>query len=138
MKLVNCLVSAGIVIAFASPLAWGQSVVVAPDAYTSSTTTTTTTTNESAAPYVVNPNDPVQFPAGGVANNTTSPQGAAKAAYVDRKIAQARAQGRDVSAAETQEIMGQSDLRRGMNEQASQHFDAALSSIDAPLRGPQP
>jgi len=136
MKLVNCLAGAGIAIMFSTALAWGQTIVVSePDA---STTTTTTTTTNAPPPYVVNPNDPVQFPPGGGASGASSPEGDVKAAFVDRKIAEARAQGQDVSAAETQEIMGQPDLRRGLNHEAGEHFYAALSSIGVTLSGPQP
>jgi hypothetical protein len=135
MKLVNCLVGASVAIMFSTALAWGQTIVVSePDALT----TTTTTTTNAPPPYIVNPNDPVQFPPGGGPSGASSHEGDVKAAYVDQKIAQARAQGHDVSAAETQEIMGQADLRMGLNHEAGEHFDAALSSIGAPLSGPQP
>ncbi len=136
MKLVNCLAGAGIAIMFASPIAWGQTIVTAP--VVSTTTTTTTTANNAPPPYVVNPNDPVQFPPGGGASGASSHEGDVKAAFVDQKIAEARAHGQDVSAAETQEIMGQADLRRGLNHDAGEHFDAALSSIGVTLSGPQP
>jgi hypothetical protein len=138
MKLVNSLAGAGIAIMFSTALAWGQTIVVtAPDASTT-TTTTTTTMSDASPPYVVNPNDPVQFPNGGVGMANPSHEGAVKAAFVDKKIAEARAQGVDVSAAETQEIMGQADLRKGLNDEAGQHFDAALRSVGVSPRGPQP
>ena len=137
MKIVNWLAGAGIAIMCASPMAWGQTVVTSPDASTTTTTTTTTASN-APPPYVVNPNDPVQFPPGGGASGASSHEGDVKAAFVDQKIAEARAHGQDVSAAETQEIMGQADLRRGLNHDAGEHFDAALSSIGVTLSGPQP
>jgi len=136
MKLVNYFAGAGIAIMLTTPLAWGQTIVTAPDGSAITTTTTTTTTNGPA--FIVNPDDPVQFPAGGVGMSNASHEGAVKAAFVDQKIAQARAQGRDVSAAETQEIMGQADLKRGLNDEAGQHFDAALRSVGVMPYGPQP
>lgn len=92
-------------------------------AHTTSTTTTTTTV--SGVP--VNPNDPVQFPPAGPGPD--SHEGKLKAAFVDQKIAAAKAQGKDTPASETQEVMGQADLRKGMNDEAAQHFDAALRSV---------
>lgn len=126
MKLLNSVAIGAIAMTIlASPVAWSQTEVIAP---VSSTTTTTTTTN-APAPYVVNPNDPVQFPPGGVGMGNASHEGGVKAAFVDQQIAAARAQGRDVSAAQTQEIQGQADLKKGLNSEASEHFDAALRSI---------
>jgi len=61
--------------------------------------------------------------------NPTSHEGNVKAAYVDQQIAMAKARGQDTSAAETQEIMGQADLRRGLNNEAAQHFDNALRAV---------
>jgi len=125
MKLLNCVAVGAIAITiFASPVAWGQTEIITPV----NSTTTTTITN-APAPYVVNPNDPVQFPPGGVGMGNASHEGGVKAAFVDQQIAAARAQGRDVSAAQTQEIQGQADLKKGLNSEASEHFDAALRSI---------
>jgi hypothetical protein len=99
----------------------------------SQTTTTTTTTVTTIAP-VVNPNDPVQFPPAGPGPDSHG--GKLTAAFVDQKIAEAKAQGRDTSAAETQEVMGQADLRKGMNDEAAQHFDAALRSVGVAPNSP--
>jgi hypothetical protein len=98
-----------------------------------SQTTTTTTTTTTIAP-AVNPNDPVQFPPGGPGPDSHG--GKLSAAFVDQKIAEAKAQGYDTSAAETQEVMGQADLRKGMNDEAAQHFDAALRSVGVPPNSP--
>jgi hypothetical protein len=83
---------------------------------------------------VVNPNDPVQFPPAGPGPDSHG--GKLTAAFVDQKIAEAKAQGRDTSAAETQEVMGQADLRKGMNDEAAQHFDAALRSVGVAPNSP--
>ena len=126
MKLVKYLASAGVAIILTTPLAFGQTLVTVP---ATSTTVTTTTRTPTQPPYVVNPNDPVQFPNEGVGMSNPSHEGAVKAAIVDQQIAMARSQGKDVSAAETQEIMGQSDLKKGLNNEASEHFDTALRSL---------
>lgn len=127
MKLVNCFVGAGAALILAASTARAQTVVTEPGTSTTITTTTTTATNP--PPFVVNPDDPVQFPNQGVGMSNPSHEGAVKAAIVDQQIAAARAQGKDVSAAESQEILGQADLKRGLNNEASEHFDAALRSI---------
>jgi hypothetical protein len=49
--------------------------------------------------------------------------------YVHKKIDQAQAEGRDVGAAKMQEKMGDAALRKGMNNEAAQHFETALRSI---------
>ncbi|MGO9056617.1 MAG: hypothetical protein ACLQU2_04425 [Candidatus Binataceae bacterium] len=126
MNIMKYLTGAGVAIMLATPLAWSQTVVSVPGA---STTVTTTTTAPNSPPYVVNPNDPVQFPAGGVGMSNASHEGGVKAAFVDQQIAAAKAEGKDVSAAETQEIQGQADLKKGLNNEASEHFDSALRSI---------
>jgi hypothetical protein len=119
IKQANWFAGAAIamLLGFAAMPAWCQSA--------ETTTTTTTTTTVPGVP--VNPNDPVQFPPGGPGPD--SHEGNMKAAFVDQKIAEAKAQGQDTSAAETQEVMGQADLRKGMNDEAAQHFDAALRSV---------
>jgi hypothetical protein len=54
-----------------------------------------------------------------------------KAAYVNQKIAEARAQGKDVTAAQMQARMGQAALSKGLQSEADQHFDIALRSVGA-------
>ena len=107
--------AAATLLALAPAPAWCQS------------TTNTTTTTMTVPGTPVNPNDPVQFPPAGP--GTDSHEGKTKAAFVDQKIAEAKAQGQDTSVAETQEVMGQADLRKGMNDEAAQHFDAALRAV---------
>jgi len=123
MKRGKWLASGGIAImlGLGTALVWAQ------------TTTTTTTTVTTIAP-AVNPNDPVQFPPGGPGPDSHG--GKLTASFVDQKIAEAKAQGYDTSAAETQEVMGQADLRKGMNDEAAQHFDAALRSVGVTPNSP--
>jgi hypothetical protein len=54
-----------------------------------------------------------------------------KAAYVNQKIAEAKAQGKDVTAAQMQARMGQAALSKGLQSEADQHFDIALRSVGA-------
>jgi len=49
-----------------------------------------------------------------------------KADYVSQKIAEAKAQGKNVAAAETQEKIGRASMRRGMSKKADEHFDTVL------------
>jgi len=124
LKKTNWFAGLGIAAALAATpaLALAQTTVYAP---ATSRTTTTTVTNGPT----VNPNSPVQFPPANVGMGADSHEGKVKAAYVDQQIALAKARGQNTSAAETQEIQGQSDLTRGLNTEAAQHFDAALRSI---------
>jgi hypothetical protein len=126
IRKANWLAGLGVAAALAVTPAFGfaQTTVYQPGVTTNQTTTTTTTT----AP-AVNPNDPVQFPPGGAGTSSGAQEGNVKAAFVDQQIALAKAQGKDTSAAETQEVMGQADLRRGLNDEAAQHFDAALRAV---------
>jgi hypothetical protein len=125
MRKANWLAGFGVAAALAVTPAFGfAQSVYGPTVTTNQTTTTTTTTGPA-----VNPNDPVQFPPGGAGTSGASHQGDVKAAYVDQQIAMAKARGQDTSAAETQEIMGQAALKRGLNDEAAQHFDAALRSV---------
>lgn len=124
LKKSHCLSCLGIAAALTvTPVfALAQTTVYAP------ATSRTTTTVTSGTP--VNPNSPVQFPPANVGMAPDSLEGKVKAAYVDQQIAMAKARGQNTSAAETQEIQGQSDLRRGLNTEAAQHFDAALRSLN--------
>ena len=125
MKCTKYLAGAGLAIAvgFAAPLAWGQYAPVAPSV-SSTVTTTTVTTTTTARP--LNPDDPEQFPPSA---GTNSHEGAVKGAYVDLKIAEAKEQGRDTSAAISQSLMGRAALAKGQSDAAAQHFDAALRSV---------
>ena len=128
----NWVAGLGVAAALAVSPALGlaQTTVYAP-----ATSRTTTTTTTSGPP--VNPNSPVQFPPANMGMAPDSHEGKVKAAYVDQQIALAKARGQDTSAAETQEIQGQSDLSRGLNTEAAQHFDAALRSIGVMPSHPQ-
>ena len=125
LKKTNWFAGLGIAAALAVTPALGLAQTTVYEPGVTSRTTTTTVTNGPA----VNPNSPVQFPPANVGMAPDSHEGKVKAAYVDQQIALAKARGQNTSAAETQEIQGQSDLRRGLNTEAAQHFDAALRSI---------
>jgi hypothetical protein len=111
-------------LALTPALGFGQTTEI----YTPSTTTSRTTTTVTTVP-VVNPDDPAQFPPAGGGLNPDSHEGKVKATYVDQQIALAKQRGVDTSAAENQEIMGQSALMHGMDTEAAQHFDAALRAV---------
>jgi hypothetical protein len=49
--------------------------------------------------------------------------------YVSQKISEAQAQGKDVRLAKAQQAMGEAALKKGMNNEAAQHFETALRSI---------
>jgi hypothetical protein len=89
-------------------------------------TTTTVTTGRS---MTVNPNSPRQFPPANFGFSADQRQGAFKAEYVDQQIALAKARGINTDPAIAQEIQGRADLKKGLNEEAAQHFDAALRSL---------
>ena len=129
MKFFNLLSGAGVALMVCATLALTPATGFSQttEVYTPSVTTTRTTTTVTNAP-VVNPNDPAQFPPAG-SGNPDSHQGKVNAAYVDQQIALAKERGMDTSAAENQEIMGQADLMHGLNDEAAQHFDAALRSV---------
>jgi hypothetical protein len=112
IRKANWLAGLGI----AAALALTPAFSLAQSTVTSQTTTTTLSG--------VNPNDPVQFPP-----HQGSHEGAVSAAYVDQQIAMAKSRGQDTSAAESQEVMGQTALRNGLDDEAAQHFDNALRSI---------
>ncbi len=65
----------------------------------------------------------------GVGMNNPSQWGRANAAYVRREIAKAKADGKDVAAAQIQYAMGMKNLNNGMNKEAAQHFDSALRAV---------
>jgi len=131
MKLANYFASAGIAVmlGIAVPSAWGQAT-------------------ESAAPGVAavvpaatSPTVPAEKAAPGApgnemsANTSVAPAPGSSqpdkmsADYVAKKIAEAQAQGKDVTTAKVQQTMGNAALKNGMNDEAEQHFDTALRSI---------
>jgi hypothetical protein len=93
------------------------------------------------APAATSPTVPAEQVAPGVPGippNTPRPLGPApgssradvtKADYLANKIADAQAQGKDVTTAKAQEAMGKAALTKGMNDEAAQHFEAAFRSI---------
>ena len=135
-KKSNWLGALGITAALVLTSAPGFAQTTTTEIYAPSVTTKRTTTTVTTAP-VVNPDDPAQFPPASVGMAPDSHEGKVKAAYVDQQIAAAKTRGQDTSAAETQEIMGQSALMRGLNTEAAQHFDAALRSVGVMPSQPQ-
>jgi hypothetical protein len=131
MKLANRFATAGIVltIGLAAPLARGQmtepgmsngSPAIAPAA------TSPTVPAEKAAPGP--PGSAVS------ADKSDATMGSSQEDiytedYVAKKIADAQLQGKDVSTAKAQEAMGEAALKKGMNDEAAQHFETALRSI---------
>lgn len=133
MKVLNFVAGVGVALMVGSsaPLAWGQatepgmpngSTAIAPAA------TSPTVPGEKAAPGApgsgMSHTPAMDKPAtGGTQADVTN------AEYVHMKIAQAQAKGKDVSAARMQEKMGNAALKKGMNDEAAQHFETALHSI---------
>jgi hypothetical protein len=133
MKLFNFVagVGAALLVGSAAPLARGQatepsvpsgSTAIAPAA------TSPTVPGEKAAPGA---------PGSGMSHTPAMDKPAAGATqadaknadYVHKKIADAQAKGKDVSAARMQENMGNAALKKGMNDEAAQHFETAMRSI---------
>jgi hypothetical protein len=138
MKLVrkaNWIAGVGIAAALALTPALGLAQTT--QIYTPPSVTTSRTTTTVRSVPVVNPNDPAQFPPANVGMAPDSHEGKVKAAYVDQQIALAKARGQDTSVAETQEIIGQSDLQRGLNTEADQHLDNALRALGIMPNHPQ-
>jgi len=115
-------------LALAAPVAWGQinepgvpngTTSIAPSA------TSPVVPGEKAAPGA--PGSGVAVPAVEAGHNSAGDT--LKSEYVHRKIDQAQAQGRDVSAARIQEAMGNEALRKGMEEKAADHFKTALRAV---------
>jgi hypothetical protein len=114
----------------AAPPAWGQ---LNRPGLTNGTT--------SIAPSATSPIVPGDTAAPGApGSGVTAPKSATESAhsqagdllnsnYVHKKIDQAQAEGRDVSAARIQEAMGNDALRKGMDEQAADHFKTALRAV---------
>lgn len=144
MKLFNLLAgaSAVLMIGSAAPLAWGQATAEpsAPGASTAiaPSAASPTVPGEKAAPGAPGSGVSMDNPSarGSEMNNPnaaaapgTSGTETVKSAYVHKKIDEAQAQGKDVSAAQIQEHMGDAALKKGMNDEAAQHFETALRSI---------
>jgi hypothetical protein len=133
MKLFNFMAGVGVAVMLGAtaPLAWGQATepslpsgatAIAPAA------TSPIVPGEKAAPGApgseVSPSDPAAARLTG-----SSHAEMVNSQYVHMKIEQARAQGKDVSAARMQEQMGNAALKKGNNDRAAQHFDTALRAI---------
>jgi hypothetical protein len=73
-------------------------------------------------------NNSIPTNAGAGMNNPTQ-WGRANAVYVEHEIAKAKADGKNITVAEAQHRMGMNALNNGMDDEAAQHFDAALRSI---------
>jgi hypothetical protein len=136
LKTTTWLAATGFAAAlFASPaigLAYTDQVY-AP-ATTQAQTTTTVTNSRS---MTVNPNDPKQFPPANFGFSADQRQGNFKAAYVDQQIAIAKSHGIDTSVAENQSVIGRADLKKGLNQEAAQHFDNALRALGVMPAQPQ-
>jgi hypothetical protein len=128
---LKCLANVGVtlMVGLAVPLAWGQATEPGMAGSTA------------VAPAAASPTVPAERVAPGVPGippNTPRPLGPApgssradvtKADYLANKIADAHAQGKDVTTAKAQEAMGKAALTKGMNDEAAQHFEAAFRSI---------
>jgi hypothetical protein len=140
MKFFNLLAGAGVALMLgtAAPLAWGQATE--PTAPSGSTAIAPAATSpivpgDKAAPGA--PGSGVSASnaaaAGSEMNNPAAPNASGtemlNANYVHKKIDQAQVQGKDVSAARMQEAMGNAALKKGMNDEAAQHFETALRSV---------
>ena len=151
MKLINYIAGAGIaaLIGVTGPFAWCQvSEPSAPNGATAiaPAATSPTVPAEKAAPGAPgsgtdsNPaaagsnamaNDPAEHSAAGVSDKDMI-----NSEYVHNKIAQAQSKGRDVSAAQLQAAMGDAAMKKGMSDEAAQHFETALRSIGEMPNGP--
>ena len=131
MNLTKCLASIGmtLMVGLPVPLAWGQA------------TEPRMAGSTAGAPAATSPTVPAERVAPGVPGippNTPRPLGPApggsrsyamKADYLAKKIADAQAQGKDVTTAKSQEEMGKAASKKGMNDEAARHFETALRSI---------
>jgi hypothetical protein len=105
-----------------APVAFGQTE--------SSSTSTTTADNPRAvavSPHAVTNNTVATH--SGVGFNQPSQWGRANSVYVQHEIEKAKADGKDVSAAQTQYNMAMNALNNGLNKEAAQHFDNALRAV---------
>jgi hypothetical protein len=131
MKLVNCLASAGValMLGIAIPPAWGQATEpAAPSAGTvAPSAASPTVPGEKVAPGAPGSGMSAGMPMADASGTSQSDKMSAD--YVATKIGEAQAQGMDVSAAKAQQAMGEAALKKGMNNEAAQHFETALRSI---------
>ncbi len=131
MKLANCFASAGIalMLGIAVPSAWGQATgPAAPGAAAlAPAATSPTVPGEKAAPGA--PGSGMSADRSMAAAPGSSAPDKMSADYVAKKITEAQGQGKDVTAAKAQQAMGEAALKKGMNDEAAQHFDTALRSI---------
>ena len=117
----NLLIAAGVGILFLLPQAsFGQTESSSPADVTSSH-------SDVVNPHAVMNNSLAT--GGGAGMNSPSQWGRANAVYVEHEIQKAKANGKDVTVAETQRRMGMTALNNGLNKEAAQHFDTALRSI---------
>lgn len=106
----------------------GASLLLAQTSF-SQTTSYSSTTTEDARGTTSNPHAIVNnsLPTGaGVGTSNPSQWGRANAVYTEHEIAKAKADGKDVTGAQTQYRMGLTALNNGLNKEAAQHFDEAL------------
>ncbi len=139
MKLFNIAASAAAVLALgaAAPLVWGQATEPGLNGTTSiaPAAASPTVPGEKAAPGA--PGSDASVSGGSAANEPAGSAGTddqsemMNSGYVHRKIDQAQAQGRDVSAAKMQAQMGDAAAQKGMTDEAAQHYQTALRSIGA-------
>jgi hypothetical protein len=145
MKLTNYLASVGIAVMLgsAAPFAWCQ--VTEPDASNGTASIAPAAASPTAPPEKIAPTvsvsaaDAEKSAKTDIKKSADAPvdqavPGASKAdmvnaQYVQTKIAQAQKQGMDVSAAQMQEAMGKAAMKKGMNDEAAEHFETALSAI---------
>src|SRR5215471_17433496 len=128
MKLANCFASAGLalMLGVAIPCAWGQATEPgAPNAGTvAPSATSPVVPGEKAAPGA-----PGSAMSAGAPAASSSQSDQMSSGYVSQKISEAQARGKDVRLAKTQQAMGEAALKKGMNNEAAQHFETALRSI---------
>jgi hypothetical protein len=131
MKLTKTFATAGIVLTLglAGPMAWGQ--MMGPGASNGST---------AVAPAATSPTVPAEKVAPGApgiaaaADKSDATMGSSRSDiytedYVSKKIADAQFRGKDVTVAKAQEAMGEAAMKKGLNDEAAQHFETALRSI---------
>lgn len=131
MKLANCFASAGIalILGIAVPSAWGQATEPAASGVTAvvPAATSPTVPAEKAAPGAPGSKLGANTSVDAAAGNSEADKMSAD--YVGKKIAAAQEQGKDVTAAKAQQAMGEAALKKGMTNEAAQHFETALRSI---------
>lgn len=133
MKGWKLFVGLGAVLAIgaSAPLSWGQiAEPAAPNGTTSiaPSAISPVVPGDKAAPGAPGSGVRAGSPAADMASGTAAGD-LLNSWYVHRKIDQAQAEGRDVSAARLQESMGNAALQKGMKDKAAEHFETALRSV---------